>query len=156
MSLGEIVLGSAPSQDQLRWAGAILVTQAGTVLVQQRDQRAHINPGKIGLFGGQCLHGERYIDCMRRELLEELELQAERYSIRVLGSFVKATPSAGKSAVSYVFVVEGVPKGELVLHEGDEILELTPQEVIQHPLATETTREALAQYLAKLTKPNIS
>lgn len=57
--------------------GAILVNDAGEVLLQQRDDRPDLRyPGYWTFFGGAVEEGEAPDDAILRELEEELELTA--------------------------------------------------------------------------------
>jgi len=57
---------------------AILWTEDGRVLLQQRDDRPDLRyPGCWTLFGGQVEAGETPDEAIARELIEELELDAQ-------------------------------------------------------------------------------
>jgi len=61
---------------------AILIDTLGRFLLQQRDNVSDIvRPGKIGLFGGHREEGETYLQCIVREVHEELSyyLAPERF-----------------------------------------------------------------------------
>ena len=61
---------------------AILIDTHGRSPLQQRDNVAGIvHPGKIGLFGGHREDGETYLQCIVREVHEELSyyLAPERF-----------------------------------------------------------------------------
>ncbi len=52
---------------------AVLIDTLGRFLLQQRDNVPGIvHPGKIGLFGGHRECGETYLQCIVREVHEEL------------------------------------------------------------------------------------
>jgi 8-oxo-dGTP pyrophosphatase MutT (NUDIX family) len=54
-------------------AQAILLDTNGRLLLQLRDNLPHIrNPGKIGLFGGGRKGNESFLDCIVREIYEEI------------------------------------------------------------------------------------
>ncbi|MBZ0297789.1 MAG: NUDIX domain-containing protein [Anaerolineae bacterium] len=58
--------------------GAILVNPAGKILIQQRDEKPGLKyPGYWTTFGGKVEDGEHPDEAMRRELLEEIELEPE-------------------------------------------------------------------------------
>ena len=55
-----------------RFAGTFIVTEAGRVIGQHRDDIKGIDhPGKVGLFGGSVEEGEDPHDGAWRELIEE-------------------------------------------------------------------------------------
>jgi 8-oxo-dGTP pyrophosphatase MutT (NUDIX family) len=56
-----------------QFACAVLIDGFGRFLLQQRDDIPDIvDPGKIGLFGGGRECGETYLQCIVREVNEEL------------------------------------------------------------------------------------
>jgi 8-oxo-dGTP pyrophosphatase MutT (NUDIX family) len=58
---------------------ALLVTAAGTYVLQRRDDRVGVDfPGFVGLFGGAIEEGERPEDALMRELHEELSFVPAR------------------------------------------------------------------------------
>ena len=63
-------------------AAAILLGNDGRLLLQLRDDLPHVSdPGKIGLFGGRREGDESFLDCVVREVHEEigLSLPPERF-----------------------------------------------------------------------------
>src|SRR5262249_24848060 len=65
-------------------AQAILLDTDGRLLLQLRDNVPHIrNPGKIGLFGGGREGNESFLDCIVREIQEEIGyyLPPERFGL---------------------------------------------------------------------------
>jgi 8-oxo-dGTP diphosphatase len=63
-------------------ASSLLFDTAGRFLFQQRDDIAGITePGKIGLFGGHKEGNETFVECIARELSEEIgiNLRLERF-----------------------------------------------------------------------------
>jgi 8-oxo-dGTP diphosphatase len=62
--------------------GAILIDTSGRLLLQQRDDVAGIlHPGKVGLFGGHREGDETFLECVVREIHEEISyfVPAERF-----------------------------------------------------------------------------
>jgi NUDIX domain len=63
-------------------SGAILIDSFGRLLFQQRDNNPEIlYPGMIGLFGGHREGEETFLDCVVREIHEEISyfVPAERF-----------------------------------------------------------------------------
>ena len=62
---------TAPAPKQ--FASAIIVDTQGRYLLQQRDNKHEIRfPGRIGLFGGHQENGETSLECVTREVHEEI------------------------------------------------------------------------------------
>ena len=63
-------------------ACAIMIDTNGRFLLQQRDDVAGIlHPGKVGLFGGHREADETFLECVVREIHEEISyfVPAERF-----------------------------------------------------------------------------
>jgi 8-oxo-dGTP diphosphatase len=63
-------------------SGAILIDSFGRFLFQQRDDNPQVSyPGLIGLFGGNREGNETFLECVVREVCEEISyfLPAERF-----------------------------------------------------------------------------
>jgi 8-oxo-dGTP diphosphatase len=53
--------------------GAILIDTGGRFLLQQRhDVVGILHPGKVGLFGGHREGAETFLECVVREIQEEI------------------------------------------------------------------------------------
>jgi 8-oxo-dGTP diphosphatase len=129
--------------------GAIIIDNLGRLLLQQRDNVLGItSPGKIGLFGGHCEAGETPLECIVREVREEIGyfIPAERFDH--LGSFEGADIDLGAGTLrGHLFVTTHVPLNALVINEGS-LLIVDPDEIgaIESRLAP-TARFALETYL---------
>jgi 8-oxo-dGTP pyrophosphatase MutT (NUDIX family) len=128
---------------------AILIATDGRLLLQLRDDLPHVsNPGKIGLFGGRREDDESFVDCVVREVHEEigLHLPPERFELigRYFGPdhFIPGGTRRGE-----VFVARNVPVDQLTITEGRlRIVALDELERIQDLLAT-STKYALEIFL---------
>jgi 8-oxo-dGTP pyrophosphatase MutT (NUDIX family) len=99
------------------FACAVLIDKLGRFLLQQRDDIPDIvHPGKIGLFGGQREAGETYLQCIVRELHEELTYFLPPESFEYLGSY--DTTEAGMVIHGEFFVARDVPVESLTVTEG--------------------------------------
>jgi 8-oxo-dGTP diphosphatase len=64
-------------------SGAILIDSFGRFLFKQRDDKPQVSyPGMIGLFGGNREGNETFLECVVREVCEEMSyfLPAERFA----------------------------------------------------------------------------
>jgi 8-oxo-dGTP diphosphatase len=122
-------------------AQAILLDTNGRLLLQLRDNIPHIlNPGKIGLFGGAREGTETFLDCIVREIQEEIGyyLPPERFepifrrfgNAETEGAFYNEFFLARDVPVERLTVKEGslkiVSKGDLE-HLQDTLTPVTPR-----------------------------
>ena len=65
-------------------SGAILIDSLGRFLFQQRDNNPEIlYPGMIGLFGGHREGNETFLECVVREIHEEISYSCRRNALRI-------------------------------------------------------------------------
>jgi len=119
----------------LRTSAAILVTPDGRYLMQLRDAGSHISfPDTLCFFGGALEEGEGPEAGLRRELLEELELELEAGETRYFTQLVfDAIYADGTLRQRYFFEVPiepGVIDG-LVLHEGAAMRLMTADDMAE-------------------------
>jgi len=131
--------------------GAIIIDSFGRFLLQQRDHVVGItNPGKIGLFGGHREGEETFLECVVREVHEEIGyfIPAERFEH--LGSFEGADIDIeGGTLHGHLFVARGVPADALAITEGS-LLVVDPGEISEiAPKLAPTARFALEVYLKR-------
>lgn len=120
--------------------GVILETAAGTYLLQERDHRTSVHPGRYAPFGGGLEEGEDVYECARRELHEELALDLDVRRLTDLGLFAShGAPGVGV----HLFLAKGVDIQSLRLQEGKSIVELTRDEALEHEKVTDFTKEVL-------------
>ena len=104
---------------------AILVDERGGYLLQLRDSVPHIFfPGHWGCFGGALNPGEQPLAALRRELAEELELQADPARTRPFTRFDFDFSPMGKPKVYRMYfevIVSAEQVSGLKLHEGREV-----------------------------------
>lgn len=116
---------------------AILWTDDGRVLLQQRDDRPDLRyPGYWTLFGGQVEPGETFDQAIRRELMEELELDDQ--PLLPLESYVcpaRTTPGL-VTTTNHVYTGRlARPLESLTLHEGQAMALMTREQAGQVELA---------------------
>jgi 8-oxo-dGTP pyrophosphatase MutT (NUDIX family) len=131
-------------QDPIREiSAAILIDRNGHVLLQRRDDKPDIvQPGKVGLFGGHREGDESFIDCIVREIAEEISCRVPAERFQHLLSFNGPDPDNSDGRVKgEFFVAHDIPTGELTITEGKLLVvglgdisklrsELTPLTVI--------------------------
>ena len=112
-------------------ACAILIDTRGHFLLQQRDDVVGIlHPGKVGLFGGHREGDETLLECVVREVREELTyfVPADRfeYLASVDGKDIDAESG---SFSGDLFLARDIPVEELLVTEGS-LLVINRNEVI--------------------------
>jgi len=117
----------------IRTSAAILVTPDGRYLMQLRDTDPQISfPDTLCLFGGALEEGEGPEAGLRRELREELELEASgmRYFTQLVFDAIYAD---GTLRQRYFFEVPIEPDiiDSLVLHEGAAIRLMTADDMAE-------------------------
>jgi 8-oxo-dGTP diphosphatase len=124
-------------QPRREFTNAILIDMRGRFLLQQRDNIPGIvQPGKIGLFGGHRESGETFLQCVVREVHEEIGyfLPPERFEY-VTNYDGTDVDERGRIALhGEIFVARDVPlerlvitEGKLVVAEPSELASLEPQ-----------------------------
>jgi len=103
--------------DLPRFAGALLFDTDGNLLLQQRDDKPGIlHPGRIGLFGGHQEPGECPLECVVREVHEELSYFIPPHLFTHLGTC--SDDSTGQTRVIELFVASALPVSALIVTEG--------------------------------------
>jgi 8-oxo-dGTP pyrophosphatase MutT (NUDIX family) len=114
------------------FAAALIIDTRGRFLLQQRNDVVGIlHPGKVGLFGGHREGDETFLECVAREVREEISyvVQAERFEhlaslegadIDVEGGFFRGE----------FFIARDIPVDALVITEGS-LLIVKPSELAQ-------------------------
>ena len=128
--------------------GAIIIDTQGRFLLQQRDNVAGIvHPGKVGLFGGHREGDETYLECVVREVREELTFQipAERFEYLASWEGPDLDVDGGTLRADF-FITRDVPADALFITEG-ALLTIEMQEIatIEHNLAP-SARFAIAAF----------
>jgi len=118
-----------------RWCAAALLVCGGRYLMQLRDDKKGILlPDHWALFGGSLDPGEDAAAAMRRELVEELELEARDVTLFTEMRIVLPLDPPRLDRMSF-FVVP-VDKGEIaamVQHEGADKRLFTPTALAREP-----------------------
>jgi 8-oxo-dGTP pyrophosphatase MutT (NUDIX family) len=119
-------------------ASAIIIDTQGRFLLQQRDEALGIaQPGKIGLFGGHRENGETYLECVVREVYEEIGyfIAPDRFEHLVSYNGTEFDID-GDTMRSEFFIARDIPIDELNVTEG-YLLVVEPDKLatLEHKLA---------------------
>ena len=134
------------------FACAVIIDTQGRFLFQQRDDVPGIlYPGKVGLFGGNREGNETFLECVVREIHEEISYYAAPERFEYLGGLDKSHVDAEDGQVrGEFFVVRHVPVEALVVTEGSLLIADSEEITDLHLEITPSTRFALEAYFAKL------
>ena len=100
-------------------AAALLIGTCGRLLLQQRDDVPGIlYPGMIGLFGGHREGDESFLDCVQREVEEEISFKVPREAFEELVTMRAAYPDGSCVQGTYYVVRSEIPTDRLVVTEG--------------------------------------
>ncbi|MCK1305761.1 NUDIX domain-containing protein [Bradyrhizobium sp. 45] len=109
---------------------AIIVAEDTRLILQQRDSIPGIlHPGKVGLFGGHREGDESFVDCIIRELHEEIGcyVPANRF-VHLATRTGPDLDVEGGTVHGEIFVVRDVAVEQLVATEGT-LLVIHPAEI---------------------------
>jgi 8-oxo-dGTP diphosphatase len=118
---------------------AVLIDTFGRFRLQQRDNVPGIvHPGKIGLFGGHRECGETYLQCIVREVHEELSyfLPPERFEYLASYDATDINPEGETIIHGEFFVARDMPVEKVMVTEGTlYIAELGELSALEHRLS---------------------
>ena len=152
-NLGVKIKITSEKKSKSQGAYALIVTKEKNVLLQQRNVNPAIeNSGKLAMFGGALDDGEELLAGLKRELLEELELNIDEYKIEKLNAYAKTKELDGIDHLVNVWIVYNVDFDVLKIHEGESIFSCSPKEFINSSRLTRVTNLALQDLITKLDK----
>lgn len=111
---------NATSRQIREGTSAILLSTDGRLLLQLRDDLPHVtDPGKISLFGGRREGDESFLECVVREVHEEIGyyLPPERFEL-IARYFGPHHALADTDAHGEIYVARDIPIGDLTIAEG--------------------------------------
>ena len=129
---------SAPLVQDIRdFAAAILVDSEGRLLLQLRDDIPGIvHPGKVALFGGRREPAETPLECIMREIAEEIGYKGFAADFEFFVSLDGADPEKiANRLCGKVFIARNIPSSDLVVSEG--------KLVVVHPSKLDELRSEL-------------
>ena len=130
---------------------ALLVSTDGRLLMQLRDDLPHVSdPGKISLFGGRREGSETFLECVVREIHEEIGYYLPPERFELIGRYFGPDHSTpGGTLHGEVFLARDVPIDRLRVTEGRlEIVAIDDLERISGRLAR-PAEYALAIFLKR-------
>ncbi len=136
-----------PEKKEIIGVGAILETKKGKFLFQKRDGKPKLNPNKITLFAGSIENDENTAQALSRELEEELELKYDNSEAFSVGLF-ESNNFPGKFV--QIFYIGNIDEKKLVLKEGEKILELNLEDILESDNSTDFTKGVIKYFKDRL------
>lgn len=109
---------------------AIILADDGRLILQRRDNIPGIlHPGKVGLFGGHREGNESFVDCIAREIQEEIGYRVPGHRFEHLATRTGPDPDVpGGMVHGEIYVIRGVPMEQLTIAEGT-LVAILPEEI---------------------------
>jgi 8-oxo-dGTP diphosphatase len=130
---------------------AVLVSTDGRLLLQLRDNLPHVSdPGTISLFGGRREGDESFLECVVREIHEEIGYYLPPERFELIGCYSGPDYSTPNGTLAgEIFLARNVPVDKLAVTEGRlEIVAIDKLEHIHELLAPPATY-ALGIFLSR-------
>jgi 8-oxo-dGTP diphosphatase len=129
-------------------ACAIIIDTTGRFLLQQRDDIPGIlHPGKVSLFGGHREGSETFLECVIREIHEEISyfVPAERFEYLVSLDGVDIDANGGSVRAEF-FIARDIPLARLTVTEGTLLIAEPAKIMTLERNLTPSARFALKAY----------
>lgn len=143
MDAGDLSPAQCPDED-LTFVLVALTDDSGRLLLQERDEHAHVFPEQWGLPGGAREPGESALVCGLRELVEETGI--DDVELTELGRYVLQLP--GRTRETFAVLHGSTPDRVPECHEGRQMVFTDPEELLGLPLAAPLAR-AVGDILAE-------
>jgi 8-oxo-dGTP pyrophosphatase MutT (NUDIX family) len=108
---------------KIQAVSVLLRNRDGYLLLQKRTANAPTSPGKISGFGGMLEEDETAYQALKRELLEELELDINKIDSKPTAFDYVESKSNSDSYIAMIYI-DNVDDSKLVLHEGESIVKV--------------------------------
>lgn len=131
-----------------RFASVLLVDPKGRLLLQERDERPVIDPGRWGFVGGHVDDGEDPDVAAYRELAEETGIRMAPPALRLWREFEIVHEAYGtRDSVRVYAAPTDLADEDIVVGEGRQIVFVDPHRATELPLA-HSAGLILPQFLA--------
>ncbi len=132
-------------------ACAILIDTFGRLLLQERDNTPGIvHPRKIALFGGHREAGETFLECVTREICEEISYFVPPTAFEYLTGYEAADEEDDGSLVhAELFIARDLPLDLLTITEGSLLIIEPDQLTSVEPKLTPSSRFAIGTFLKR-------
>ena len=131
-------------------AGALIIDKRGRFLLQLRDNVPGILfPGKIGLFGGHREGNETFLECVVREVHEEISFFIPPERFEPLASYRGTDPISGGTLWRELYLTTDVPVERLRITEGSLLIAEMADVPALTPRFAPSTHAAFRAFLAR-------
>ena len=142
LPIREVVI---PKDMEIIGTGAFIRNVEGKFIFQKRDNKTNRYPGMITPFGGACEKGERLMDCLKREMKEEIGADIDVAGVYSIGKF--ESNFEPNKYVSLYFI-DGIDSKQIKVNEGEGFIELSLEEALKNEKVTDYTKEVV-NYIQK-------
>lgn len=126
---------------------AVLRLPDTRVVLQRRDKRAQVSPGKLGFFGGHVESMETPDQAIMRELSEETSLDVPSLAFKYKEQF-QLESDAGEGKVNFNVYEVDIPKADFIVHEGQGAVACTIEEALAQSDLTSSVRHVLNEIVS--------
>lgn len=132
-----------------RFVGMLVLDRHGRILLQERDERAVIDPERWGLPGGHVDDGESFESAAHRELAEETGIDLGPSGLAFWQEFEVFHEAYDSWDQMQVFAaVVDLTDADIVVGEGRQIRFIDPERAVELPLTASSTTIVPAWFAA--------
>ncbi len=125
------------SDKEISGVGIILESKEKKIILQKRDNNTDRDPNMVAPFGGGIKKGETVVAAAQREIFEETGIKFSKDRFRSFGDFTSLNTPGQKIRMFYV---SGVDVKSISLSEGEGVVEMNRENVLDSPETTEFTK----------------
>jgi leucyl-tRNA synthetase len=127
-------------------SGAFIRDKKGKFIFQKRDNKTTRNPGRIAPFAGACEKGESFVNCLKREMKEETNLDIDISNVHSIGKF--ESHFEPKRYINLYFI-DGVDSKKIKISEGEGFVEMSLKDALKNEKVTDYTKEVIKYFQRK-------
>lgn len=123
--------------------GVLIKDQEGNFLFQKRDNQTKRYPGMIAPFGGEISREEKSVECIQREMAEELGITIEANNLKCIGSFES---DFEKNTFIDMFYLEDIDSSTVKINEGEALVKISLEDASKDAKVTDFTKRVIESF----------